>query len=82
MGLGPIVKTLPVSGKVGSTVRILGNKLTGATSVTFDGVAATFTVVSSTEITATVTTGATTGVVQVVTSAGTTLTSNLVFTLP
>jgi uncharacterized repeat protein (TIGR03803 family) len=81
MGLGPFVKTLPVSGEVGSTVRILGNRLTGATSVTFNGLAAAFTVVSSTEITATVPTGATTGVVQVVTSRGTTLTSNLAFTV-
>jgi uncharacterized protein (TIGR03437 family) len=63
-------------------VKILGNKLTGATSVTFDGVAATFTVASSTEITTTVPTGATTGVVRVVTSRGTTLTSNLAFIVP
>ncbi|MGA2133164.1 MAG: choice-of-anchor tandem repeat GloVer-containing protein [Bryobacteraceae bacterium] len=82
MGLGPFVKTLPTSGRVGSNVKILGNRLTGATSVTFNGVAATFTVASSTEITTTVPTGATTGVVQVVTSRGTTLTSNLVFTIP
>jgi hypothetical protein len=71
MGLGPFVKTLPVSGKVGSVVKILGNGLKGATSVTFfNGAAATFTVVSSTEITTTVPFGATTGVVQVVTSRG------------
>jgi uncharacterized repeat protein (TIGR03803 family) len=82
MGLGPFVKTLPTSGRVGSTVKILGNRLTGATSVTFNGVAATFTVASTTEITTTVPTGATTGVVQVVTSRGTTLTSNLAFTIP
>jgi uncharacterized repeat protein (TIGR03803 family) len=82
MGLGPFVETLPTSGRIGSTVKILGNKLTGATSVTFNGVAATFTVASSTEITTTVPTGATTGVVQVVTSRGITLTSNLGFTVP
>ena len=82
MGLGPFVKTLPTSGEVGSTVKILGNGLTGATSVTFNGVAATFTVASSTEITTTVPTGATTGVVRVATSRGTTLTSNLRFTVP
>ena len=82
MGLGPFVETLPTSGRIGSTVKILGNKLTGATSVTFNGAAATFTVVSSTEITTTVPHGATTGVVQVVTSTGTTLTSNLGFTVP
>jgi uncharacterized repeat protein (TIGR03803 family) len=81
MGLGPFVETLPAWGEAGSTVRILGNRLTGATSVTFNGVAATFTVASSTEITATVPTGATTGVVQVVTSTGTTLKSNLAFTV-
>jgi uncharacterized protein (TIGR03437 family) len=81
MGLGPFVETLPAGGEAGSTVRILGNRLTGATSVTFNGVAATFTVAASTEITATVPTGATTGVVQVVTSAGTTLKSNLAFTV-
>jgi uncharacterized repeat protein (TIGR03803 family) len=82
MGLGPFVETLPTSGRVGATVKILGNKLTGATSVTFNGVAAAFNVVSSNEITATVPTGATSGVVQVVTSRGTTLTSNLGFTVP
>jgi uncharacterized repeat protein (TIGR03803 family) len=82
MGLGPFVKTLPASGKVGSAVKILGNKLTGATSVTFNGVPATFTVAASTEITTNVPAGATTGVVQVITSRGTTLTSNLVFTIP
>jgi len=82
MGLGPFVKTLPTSGNVGSAVKILGNNLTGATSVTFNGVAAAFTVASSSEITTTVPTGATTGEVKVVTSRGTTLTSNLVFTIP
>jgi uncharacterized repeat protein (TIGR03803 family) len=82
MHLGPFVETLPVSGKVGSAVKILGTNLTGSTSVTFNGVAATFKVASSTEITTTVPTGATTGVVKVVTSKGTTLTSNLNFTVP
>jgi uncharacterized repeat protein (TIGR03803 family) len=82
MGLGPFVKTLPTSGKVGSAVKILGSNLKGATSVTFDGVAATFTVASNTEITTTVPMDATTGVVRVVTSRGTTLTSNLMFTVP
>jgi uncharacterized repeat protein (TIGR03803 family) len=51
MGLGPFVETLPTSGKVGAAVKILGNKLKGATSVTFNGVSATFKVASSTEIT-------------------------------
>ena len=77
-GLGAFVETLPTAGKVGAKVTILGTSLTGATSVSFDGTAATFKVVSSTEITTTVPPGAKTGVVQVTTSAGT-LSSNVVF---
>ena len=80
MGLGPFVKTLPTWGKVGATIKILGTDLTGATSVTFNGTAATtFKVASSSEITATVPEGATTGLVKVVTAGGTTLTSNTIF---
>ncbi|MHB8215409.1 MAG: choice-of-anchor tandem repeat GloVer-containing protein [Candidatus Sulfotelmatobacter sp.] len=78
VGLGPFVETLPTSGKVGAAVKILGTSLTGATSVTFNGTAATFTVVSSSEITTTVPTGATTGKVQVVRPGGT-LSSNVSF---
>jgi uncharacterized repeat protein (TIGR03803 family) len=77
-GLEPFVITLPTSRAVGQRVAILGNNLTGATSVTFNGTPATFTVVSSTEISATVPAGAATGPVQVVTPTGT-LTSNVNF---
>jgi large repetitive protein len=77
-GLGPFVETNPTSGNVGAAITILGTSLTGATSVTFNGIAATFTVVSSSEITTTVPTGATTGTVQVVTPSGT-LSSNVPF---
>ena len=77
-GLGPFVKTLEAGGKVGSSVEILGTNLTGATSVSFHGKAATFTVVSASEITATVPPGATTGKIQVVTP-GNTLVSNVSF---
>jgi uncharacterized repeat protein (TIGR03803 family) len=77
-GLGAFVETEPTSGKVGSKVIVLGNNLKGATSVTFNGTAAAFTVLSSTEITSTVPTGATTGVVEVTTSSGS-LRSNVVF---
>jgi uncharacterized protein (TIGR03437 family) len=76
--LGPFVETLPASGKVGAVVIILGNNLTGATSVTFNGKAATFRVVSSSEITTTVPSGATTGPVKVKTPSRT-LTSNVNF---
>jgi uncharacterized repeat protein (TIGR03803 family) len=69
--LSPLVETVPVAGKVGKRVIILGNGLTGSTSVTFNGVAAAFTVESDTYIKATVPTGATTGTVSVVTPSGT-----------
>jgi uncharacterized repeat protein (TIGR03803 family) len=77
-GLKPFVKTQPTSGQVGVAVTILGNKLTGASSVTFNGATATFKVVSSCEITTTVPSGATTGPVKVVTPSGT-LISNVNF---
>jgi uncharacterized repeat protein (TIGR03803 family) len=67
----PLVKTAPLAGPVGERVIILGNKLRGSTSVTFNGVEAAFTVNSDTYITATVPTGATTGVVSVNTPSGT-----------
>lgn len=67
VGLGPFVETQTTSGKVGAVVKILGTNLTGATSVTFNGTSAAFTVVSQSEITATVPAGATTGTVEVTT---------------
>jgi uncharacterized protein (TIGR03437 family) len=63
---------------VGATVTILGTDLTGATSVTFHGTAATFTVLSPTAIKATVPAGARTGMVQVTAPSGT-LASNVPF---
>lgn len=78
VGLGPFVETQTRSGKVGAAVKILGSDLTGATSVTFNGTAATFTVASKSEITTNVPTGATTGTVEVQTPGGT-LKSNASF---
>jgi len=78
VGLGPFVKTLPTAGKSGTTVKILGSELTGATSVTFNGTTAAFQVVSPSLITTTVPTGATTGTIQVITPGGT-LASNVTF---
>jgi uncharacterized repeat protein (TIGR03803 family) len=80
LGLGPFVETIPSSGVVGATIKILGNDLTETNAVTFNGTAATFKVVSATEITATVPTGATTGTVEVTTPVGT-LSSNVAFTV-
>jgi uncharacterized repeat protein (TIGR03803 family) len=81
VGLNPFVKTVPSAGKVKAKVIIMGNELKGATSVTFNGTPATFTVVSNSEITTTVPTGATTGPVVVTTPSGT-LTSNVNFQVP
>ena len=78
VGLGPFVETQTTSGKVGAAVKILGTNLTGATSVSFNGTAATFTVVSGSLITTKVPAGATTGKVEVVTQSGT-LSSNVNF---
>jgi uncharacterized repeat protein (TIGR03803 family) len=64
------VQALPVSGKAGTKVTILGNKLMGASAVTFNGTAAAFTVVSATEITTTVPSGATSGKVEITTPSG------------
>jgi uncharacterized repeat protein (TIGR03803 family) len=79
MGLGPFVTfVLPVASS-GQTAQILGQGLTGTTSVTFNGIAAEkFTVVSDTYLTAVVPAGATTGAVVVATPAGD-LTSNVSF---
>jgi uncharacterized repeat protein (TIGR03803 family) len=77
-GLGPSVKTLGTSGNLGAPVIILGNHLTGTTSVTFNGAPAAFTVVSSTEITTVVPSSAATGKVKVKTP-GRTLTTNASF---
>jgi uncharacterized repeat protein (TIGR03803 family) len=71
LDLSPFVEAQPGSGKVGAAVKILGTNLTDATSVTLSGAAASFTVVSSSEITTTVPAGATTGEVEVVTPSGT-----------
>jgi hypothetical protein len=61
----------PASGTAGTSVVISGSGLTGATSVTFNGVAATYSVVSDTQITATVPATATTGSIAVTTPGGT-----------
>jgi uncharacterized repeat protein (TIGR03803 family) len=69
--LSPLVQTVPTMGKVGKQIIILGNGLTGTSKVTFNGIAAKFTVKSDTYIAATVPVGATTGTVSVVTPSGT-----------
>jgi len=76
MGLGPFITLVRYSGRVGQPVQILGQGLTGTTSVTINGVPATsYKIVSDTFMTAVVPTGATTGPVVVTTPTGS-LTSN------
>ena len=70
----PVVNLLsPASGPVGTTVTIAGSGFTGATLVTFGGVAATYTVNNDAQITASVPAGTPAGTVdvRVTTGAGT-----------
>jgi uncharacterized repeat protein (TIGR03803 family) len=78
VGLGPFVTFVRAEGRVGQTGGVLGQGFTGTTSVSLNGIAANFTVVSDTFIKATVPAGATTGYVTVATPSGT-LTSNVKF---
>ena len=80
MGLAPFVKTVPAFGAEGAAVTILGTDLAGATSVTFNGQPAAFSVIGSTAIHTTVPSGASSGSVVVVTPGGT-LSSNVPFQL-
>ena len=71
-GAGPVITDLqPKSGQVGFAVTVAGVNLNGATSVTFNGVPAQFTVISGNFIQAFVPAGATTGPVVVTTPNGT-----------
>ena len=78
VGLGPFAEALPYTGKVGTTIKILGQGLTGTSAVSFNGTSAGFTVKSDAYLTATVPAGATTGFVTVTTPGGV-LTSNKQF---
>ena len=70
MGLGPFVSLVSTSGKVGKTIEILGQGFTGTTAVSFNGTAATFSVISDTYLRATVPSGMTTGSITVTTPGG------------
>lgn len=60
----------PTTGVVGSLVVVTGVNFTGTTSVTFNNVAATFTVNSDTQITTTVPVGAPTGTITIIKPTG------------
>jgi uncharacterized repeat protein (TIGR03803 family) len=70
MGLHPFVALLTTSGIAGQAIQILGNGLTGTTSVKFGSGSASFKVVSDTYMTATVPATGTSGAVTVTVPSG------------
>ena len=66
-----VTSFLPASGIVGSGVTVTGSGFTGATAVKFNGVAASFAVLSDTRVNTVVPTGATSGPISVTTPNGT-----------
>ncbi|HWZ41827.1 MAG TPA: hypothetical protein VNW97_00040 [Candidatus Saccharimonadales bacterium] len=76
-----IISFTPASSQVGTAVTITGTNFTGATAVSFNGAAATFTVNSSGMVTTTVPAAVTTGPITVTTLDGT-ATSATSFTVP
>lgn len=71
LGLPPFVSLAPPAGKVRTKVEFLGQGFTGTSAVSFNGVEATFNVISDTFLTAAVPSEATTGFVTVTTPGGT-----------
>ncbi|QUW01563.1 FG-GAP repeat protein [Chloracidobacterium sp. MS 40/45] len=78
----PIISNFtPPAGPVGTVVSIFGTNFADVLNVRFNGVAATFSVSNTTQITATVPAGATTGPITVTTTGGTaTATPNFIVT--
>ena len=69
---GPAITSCnPISGAVGTPVTLIGTAFLGATTLKFNGTAATFTVGSDTVISTVVPAGATTGNITVTSPAGT-----------
>lgn len=67
----PVIASFaPASGAVGTSVMVSGTDLSGATSVSFNGTAATFQVLSATQFSTAVPAGATTGKISVTTPDG------------
>lgn len=76
-----ITSVSPVSGFVGTLVNITGTGMGTATDVAFNGVSATFVIVSATQVRATVPAGATTGPISVTNPLGTATTGAWKFTV-
>jgi uncharacterized repeat protein (TIGR03803 family) len=79
-GLRPFVGLVNNSGRVGKQIQIVGQGFRETTSVTVNGTAAQFKVVSDTFLTATVPSGATSGFIAV-TAPGRVLSSKQIFTV-
>lgn len=77
-GLSPFVTFVLMAGKVGQTVPVLGQGFAGTSAVSFNGVPASFRVISGTALRATIPAGAATGYVTVTTPTGV-LKSNVPF---
>lgn len=71
LGVPPFVRAIPNFGKVGSRTTLTGLDFSDATSVSFNGVPAVFTIEGSSQISATVPGSATSGKISVVTAVGT-----------
>jgi len=80
-GLSPFVSLVGVWGKVGSSIEILGQGFSSATSVRLGGTPTTFKVISDTYLTATVPAGSS-GFVTVKTSGGTLSSSRTFYVVP
>jgi uncharacterized repeat protein (TIGR03803 family) len=81
-GLAPFVSFVRGMAKIGQTFILLGQGFTGATSVSLNGIPATFTVKSDTALSVTVPAGATSGYVTVATPSGTLTSNTLFYVLP
>lgn len=83
-GVPPAINSFnPANGGVGTSVTIVGSKLTDTTAVAFNGVnAPQFTINSSSRLTAVVPLGATTGTIRVTTLDGTATSSTNFVVLP
>jgi IPT/TIG domain len=71
-----ITSFIPAHGNVGTSVTIYGTNLIGATSVTFNGITASFSAGTSTRMSATVPSAATSGRITVTTPGGTATSSS------
>jgi uncharacterized repeat protein (TIGR03803 family) len=82
VGIPPAVSVMPTSGTAGQTIGVLGNGLTGTTSVMFGSGSANFTVASDTYMTAVVPASGTTGTVTVTTPSRTLKSKQIFKVLP